>query len=237
MFWLFCLFMQGKVALVTGGDSGIGRAVAHCFVLEGATVAFTYVKSQEDKDAQDTLNMLRKDKTPDAKDPISIPADLGYDNNCKNVVDEVVNAFGHIDILINNCAEQYKSSSIEQIDEERLERVFRTNIFSYFFMIRYMISINIIIRLYKYNLIEECVDVDVVAQACPEAHERRKFDHKHNISECVQGPSDSDRVHIDERSYSGPDEGACTAACPKRHKSERCSSWTNLDAIDPGFLR
>ena len=80
--------------------------------------------------------MLRKDKTPDAKDPMAISADLGFDKNCKTFVDEVVNAYGRIDILVNNAAEQYKASSVEEIDEERLERVFRTNIFSYFFMTR-----------------------------------------------------------------------------------------------------
>lgn len=124
------------VALVTGGDSGIGRAVCHCFAQEGATVAFTYVKPQEDKDAKETLEMLREAKTPDAKDPMAIPADLGFDANCKRVVDEVVNAYGKIDILVNNAAEQYECGSVEDIDESRLERVFRTNIFSYFFMAR-----------------------------------------------------------------------------------------------------
>ncbi|KAK9137221.1 hypothetical protein Sjap_007815 [Stephania japonica] len=129
--------LQGKVALVTGGDSGIGRAVCHLFALEGATVAFTYVKGQEDKDAEDTLNLLKQAKTSDAKDPLSVPADLGFEENCKKVVDAVVNAFGRIDVLVNNAAEQYTAPSVENIDEPRIERVFRTNIFANFFMVRH----------------------------------------------------------------------------------------------------
>ncbi|MCL7023241.1 hypothetical protein MKW94_001883 [Papaver nudicaule] len=103
--------LQGKVALVSGGASGIGRAVCNCFALEGATVAFTYVKSQEEKDAKDTFQMIKQAKISDAKDPICIPTDLGYDENCKQVVDAVVNALGKIDILVNNAAEQHKAES------------------------------------------------------------------------------------------------------------------------------
>ncbi|PRQ42154.1 putative short-chain dehydrogenase/reductase SDR [Rosa chinensis] len=112
--------LQGKVAIVTGGDSGIGRAVSHYFAQEGATVAFTYVKGQEETDARDTLEMIKKVKTADAKDPIAIAADLGFDENCRRVVEEVVKAYGRIDILVNNAAEQYKTSSVEDIDEARI---------------------------------------------------------------------------------------------------------------------
>ncbi|PIA30811.1 hypothetical protein AQUCO_05400128v1 [Aquilegia coerulea] len=132
--------LHGKVAIVTGGDSGIGRSVCYYYAMEGATVAFTYVKGYEDKDAKETLEMIKKAKTSDAKDPIAIPTDLGYDNNCKKVVDEVVKAFGRIDVLVNNAAEQYEAPSVEEIDEPRLERVFRTNIFSHFFMVRHALK-------------------------------------------------------------------------------------------------
>lgn len=121
-----------------GGDSGIGRAVCHCFAMEGASVAFTYVKSQEDKDAEDTMHLLTKSKTHDAEEPICIAADVGYDHNCMMVVDEVMEAYGCIDILVNNAALQYKKDSVEDISPQQLERVFRTNIFSHFFMVRYI---------------------------------------------------------------------------------------------------
>ncbi|KAD4982032.1 hypothetical protein E3N88_18703 [Mikania micrantha] len=126
----------GKVALVTEGDSGIGRAVCYCFAREGATIAITYVKGQEDKDAADTINIINDAKTKDSKDPIAIPTDLGFDANCKSVVDQVVGKYGCIDILVNNAAEQYMCRTVEDIDEKWLDRVFRTNIYSYFFLTR-----------------------------------------------------------------------------------------------------
>ncbi|KAI4317771.1 hypothetical protein L6164_025614 [Bauhinia variegata] len=132
--------LRGKVALVTGGDSGIGRAMCLAFGMEGATVAFTYVKGQEDKDKDDTMQMLQEAKSSDAKDPIAIAADIGFDENCKEVVNLVVRENGCIDILVNNAAEQHMTNSIEEITEPRLERVFRTNIFSHFFMVRHALK-------------------------------------------------------------------------------------------------
>ncbi|MCI07052.1 glucose and ribitol dehydrogenase-like, partial [Trifolium medium] len=115
--------LRGKVALVTGGDSGIGRAVCLIFAKEGATVAFTYVKGVEDRDKDDTLKMLLEAKTSDAQEPLAIAADIGYDENCKQVVEFVVKEYGHIDILVNNAAEQHLKNSIEDITEQQLERV------------------------------------------------------------------------------------------------------------------
>ncbi|KAK7332938.1 hypothetical protein VNO80_29695 [Phaseolus coccineus] len=113
--------LQGKIAVITGGDSGIGRAVCNLFSLEGATVIFTYVEGQEDLDAKETLEIIRNAKTADAKDPMAIPVDLGYEENCKRVVDEVVSAYGCIDILVNNAALQFQSDSLEEIDDKRLD--------------------------------------------------------------------------------------------------------------------
>ncbi|KAJ7553331.1 hypothetical protein O6H91_06G093600 [Diphasiastrum complanatum] len=129
--------LKDKVAIITGGDSGIGRAVAYLYALEGASVAITYLPPNEEKDAEDTLKMVREAKQPYAKDPVKIGADLGYDENCKNVVDQIVQAFGRVDILVNNAAVQYPTTKFEDIPPEQVERVFRTNAFSYFFMTRH----------------------------------------------------------------------------------------------------
>ncbi|OEL13166.1 Glucose and ribitol dehydrogenase-like protein [Dichanthelium oligosanthes] len=133
--------LKDKVALVTGGDSGIGRAVCLCFALEGATVAFTFVKGHEDKDAAETLQALRDIKSrTGARDPMAVPADLGYEDNCRRVVEEVAGAYGgRIDVLVNNAAEQYERPCITEVTEADLDRVFRTNIFSYFLVTKYTV--------------------------------------------------------------------------------------------------
>ncbi|CAN0896937.1 Glucose and ribitol dehydrogenase [Linum grandiflorum] len=127
--------LLGKVALVTGGDSGIGRSVCLHFAMEGATVGFTYIEGIEDVDKDETIKLIKECKTnPLAKDPIAISADLGYESECQRVVDRFVEEYGTIDILVNNAAVQYYTTSIDDITEARLEKTFRTNIFSYFFM-------------------------------------------------------------------------------------------------------
>ena len=122
---------------MTGGDSGIGRAVCLCFAKEGATVAFTYVKGHEDRDKDDTLKMLLEAKTGGADDPLAISADIGFDENCKKVIDLVVKEYGRVDILVNNAAEQHLTNSVEEITQKQIERVFGTNIFSQFFLVKY----------------------------------------------------------------------------------------------------
>jgi NAD(P)-dependent dehydrogenase (short-subunit alcohol dehydrogenase family) len=122
--------LQDKVAVVTGGDSGIGRAVAIAYAKEGADVAIVYL--DEHDDAQRT----RKDIEAAGRDCLTIPGDVGDEAFCRSVVDTVCERFGHLDILVNNAAEQHPQSDIAAITTEQLERTFRSNVYSMFFMVK-----------------------------------------------------------------------------------------------------
>ena len=120
--------LQDKVAIITGGDSGIGRAVAIAFAKEGADVSVVYLEEQ--KDANETKHLVEKH----GRKCLLIEGDVGQEDFCRKAVDQTAKQFGRIDILVNNAAEQHPQDSIEKITEKQLERTFRTNIFSFFFM-------------------------------------------------------------------------------------------------------
>ncbi len=120
--------LKGKVALVTGGDSGIGRAVAVAFASEGADVAIIYL--DEHGDADETARLV----AAHGGEAMSLAGDVGQESFCKDAVDAVIDRFGRIDILVNNAAEQHEVKEVLEIPEEQLERTFRTNVFGYFFM-------------------------------------------------------------------------------------------------------
>jgi len=120
--------LKGKVALITGGDSGIGRAVAIAFAKEGADIAISYLN--EDSDAKETCALIETQ----GQKCILLPGDIGQEEFCNNVVEQTVNKLGSLDILVNNAAEQHPKNSLEEITSEQLERTFRTNIFSYFYI-------------------------------------------------------------------------------------------------------
>jgi NAD(P)-dependent dehydrogenase (short-subunit alcohol dehydrogenase family) len=120
--------LQDKVALITGGDSGIGRSVAILYAREGADVAIVYLN--EETDAMETKKLVELE----GRKCLTIAGDIGDEQFCKQAVEETINTFGHLDILINNAAEQHPQESIEDISAEQLERTFRTNIFGMFFM-------------------------------------------------------------------------------------------------------
>lgn len=122
--------LKGKVAIITGGDSGIGRAVSVLFAREGASVIIVYLN--EDKDANDTYNYI---KNFNGKVSL-IKCDLTNSSNAKKVVDEVISKYGKIDILVNNIAVQFIKDSILDISDEQLELTYKTNVFSYFYMIK-----------------------------------------------------------------------------------------------------
>ncbi len=120
--------LEGKVALITGGDSGIGRAVAILYAKEGADVAIVYLSEQQD--AEETKRMVEAE----GKRCLTIAGDIGDEQFCQQAVQQTVRELGHLDILVNNAAEQHPQESIEKITAEQLERTFRTNIFSMFFL-------------------------------------------------------------------------------------------------------
>lgn len=119
--------LRGKVALITGGDSGIGRAVAVLFAREGADVAITYLNEHDD--AKETKRLVEREK----RRCILLAGDIGWEMTCQKMVEDTVEQFGKLDILINNAAEQYPKESIAEITSDQIERTFRANIFSFFY--------------------------------------------------------------------------------------------------------
>ncbi|MCP6760848.1 MAG: SDR family oxidoreductase [Fischerella sp. CENA71] len=120
--------LKNKVALITGGDSGIGRAVAIAFAKEGADVAIIYLNEHDD--AKETKHLVEAQ----GQKALTISGDVGDENFCQQAIQQTVDEFGKLDILVNNAAEQHPQKSIEDISKEQLERTFRTNIFSVFFL-------------------------------------------------------------------------------------------------------
>ncbi|MGQ4665569.1 SDR family oxidoreductase [Metabacillus halosaccharovorans] len=118
--------LKDKVAIITGGDSGIGRAVAVFFAKEGANVVISYLDEQED--AEET----KKHVEAEGQKCLLVSGDIGDETVCQQVVAKTVETFGQVDILVNNAAEQHPQKGIEDITSEQLERTFKTNIFSFF---------------------------------------------------------------------------------------------------------
>jgi NAD(P)-dependent dehydrogenase (short-subunit alcohol dehydrogenase family) len=121
--------LKNKIALITGGDSGIGKAVAVLFAKEGAAIAIAYLK--EDKDAKDTKQYIEENY---GRSCLLIKGDLSREANCINAVRKTIKQFGRIDILVNNAALHYENENLEKITTKELTKTFETNIFSFFWM-------------------------------------------------------------------------------------------------------
>lgn len=120
--------LQDKVAIISGGDSGIGRAVSVLFAREGARVAIVYL--EEDKDAEDTADLVEAE----GSEALLFRGDIGDKAFCEEAVKETIARFGRLDVVVNNAAEQHEQKDLTGISEEQLERTFRTNVFGYFFL-------------------------------------------------------------------------------------------------------
>lgn len=122
--------LAGRVALITGGDSGIGRAVAVAYAKEGADVAIVYLNEHED--ANETRRLVEEA----GRKCVLIAGDIGDEAFCKDAVQQTLSSLGHLEVLVNNAAEQHPQESILDISAEQLERTFRTNIFAMFYMVK-----------------------------------------------------------------------------------------------------
>ena len=120
--------LAGKVALITGGDSGIGRAVAVLFARERADVAIAYL--EEHKDARETAEMVETE----GRKCLLLPGDIGEEKTCADMVKRTVKEFGRLDIVVNNAAEQHAQDDLRKITAKQLERTFLTNLYSFFYI-------------------------------------------------------------------------------------------------------
>lgn len=125
--------LKNKVALITGGDSGIGRAVALCYAKEGADVFISYLN--EHSDAKDTKHRVEQS----GQRCELLAGDISQEKFCKTLADKAMTEFGQVDILVNNAAVQFPQKSIEDISAEQLLKTFSTNIFSFFYLTRFVL--------------------------------------------------------------------------------------------------
>ena len=122
--------LEGRAAIVTGGDSGIGRAVSVLFAREGADVAMVYL--DEDEDAAETARMVESE----GRRCVTLPCDLREEANCRQAVERAAGELGHLEVLVNHAGEQHPRDSIEDVTAHQLERTFRVNVFSMFHLVK-----------------------------------------------------------------------------------------------------
>ncbi len=124
--------LEGKICVITGGDSGIGRAVAVAFAAEGAEVAIMYMKSEQ-KDADATVKYI---KTHYGKKCMALAVDISKESNCIKAIEKITATFDQIDVLVNNAAVQYPVKDITKISDKQLRETFEVNIFSMFYLVK-----------------------------------------------------------------------------------------------------
>ena len=195
--------LEGKVAVVTGGDSGIGRAVSVLFAREGADVAILYL--DEGEDARETVRLVEKE----GQTCLAIAGDVGDPSFCKTAVKRIIDQLGHVDVLVNNAAEQHPKPDVKEIAPEQLEKTFRTNIFGYFFMTQAVL---------------------------PHLRAGRRH-HQHRLGHGLPGQRRPPRLQRHERRHHVVHALAGAIACGQRHSRQRRRAGADLDAADPVHLR
>ncbi len=121
--------LDGKAAVITGGDSGIGRAVALAFAREGADVLISYLEAEQ-QDAQETVRIVEAS----GRKAVAVPGDITQEAHCQQIVQRAVQELGHIDILVNNAAFQRTHQDISEVSSDEFELTFRTNVFAMFYL-------------------------------------------------------------------------------------------------------
>ena len=121
--------LEGKKTIITGGDSGIGRAVALAFAREGADVLISYLE-EEESDADETAQVVEEA----GKKAVKVPGDIVDEGHCRSIIDQAVEEFGHIDVLVNNAAHQMTVNGLADVSTELLDRTFKTNIYAMFWL-------------------------------------------------------------------------------------------------------
>lgn len=124
--------LNGKVALITGGDSGIGKAVAVLFAKEGCDIAINYLEAEQ-QDAENTRQMIEAE----GRKCLLLPGDIGFEDNCVSIVTSIIEQFRKIDILVNNAGEQHMVTGLEEMTDSQLTRTFRTNVFGMFLLTKH----------------------------------------------------------------------------------------------------
>lgn len=122
--------LKDKIAIITGGDSGIGRAVSIAFAREGANVAIVYKKN--DADAEETKKLVEEKGTK----ALLIESDISNEKNCNEIIEKVIGEWGKLDVLVNNAAVQFPQKEVEDISADQLKQTFETNIFSNFYLVK-----------------------------------------------------------------------------------------------------
>lgn len=128
--------LSGKRAIITGGDSGIGRAVAIAFAREGADVLVTYLADEEEKDARETVSLIEQA----GRTGVAVRCDLREEDNCRALVDQALRDLGGVDILVNNAAYQMsQDNGLLDITTEQFDRVFKTNVYAMFWLCKFAV--------------------------------------------------------------------------------------------------